>query len=180
MSSTPAATLSPERDLTESMRDAMRRIASTVHIITAMDADGPLGMAATAVSSLSFDPPSLILCVNRNATMSASLKSGASFAVNVLHQQQVALVAPFSTSSLRHQRFADSGWNMDGPAPALDNAQAVLSCVVDECRPYGSHIIIVGLVKSVVVRDDVDPLLYLDGAFRGVFAPETPGDRPET
>jgi flavin reductase len=153
-------------ELTTMFRGAMRRIAATVNVVT-ITVDGvPMGMTATAVSSLSADPPSLLVCVNQSASMHDSLALASHFCVNVLHHDQVAVAKTFSDSALRDVRFAEGGWRPDdrGP-PVLPDAQASLICERSELITFATHTICIGTVVSLSIRDDVDPLVYVDGRF---------------
>ena len=147
-------------------REAMRRVAATVNIVTIADDNKPMGMTATAVSSLSFDPPSLLVCVNQSASMHDSLALASHFCVNVLHQDQLALSRTFSDSKLRDIRFGGDEWRRDGDGPPyVFNAQASLICERSQLIAFGTHTICIGTIVSVRTRDDIDPLVYLDGKF---------------
>ena len=124
-------------------------------------------MTATAVSSLSADPPSLLVCVNRSASMHGSLGEAPHFCINVLHRDQVGIARTFSDTSLRDVRFDTGGWERDGRGPPfLPDAQASFVCRREQIIAFATHSICIGTVCAVRVRDDVDPLLYLEGAFR--------------
>jgi flavin reductase len=154
-------------DLSQPFRDAMRRMAATVNIITITDSNGvPQGMTATAVSSLSADPASLLVCVNQSASMHDSLGQASQFCVNVLHSEQLDLARTFSNSKLRDVRFASGGWTQDGDGPPyLPEAQASLICERTQVIAFATHSICIGTVLSIRVREDIDPLIYLDGRF---------------
>ena len=77
-------------------RAAMRRFASTVTIITAADPERHHGMTATAVTSLSMSPPSLVICLNQKTLLHDIVYRALRFCVNVLHRDQMALSAAFS------------------------------------------------------------------------------------
>ena len=144
----------------------MRRVAATVTIVTVASDDGPVGMTATAVSAVAADPPSLLVCVNRSAAMHASLERAERFCVNVLHREQEELARTFSDQRLRHLRFGSGNWNFsdDGP-PVLIEAQASLVCERQQLIAFATHSICIGVVRAVRARDEVDPLLYLNGAY---------------
>jgi flavin reductase (DIM6/NTAB) family NADH-FMN oxidoreductase RutF len=154
-------------DLTQNFRLGMRRIGAAVNLITATDSEGRfMGMAATAVSSLSADPPSLLVCVNRSASIHQTMVDTDHFAVNVLHQEQMEIVAAFSSSDARSSRFEQGAWTKDANGvPYLGEAQASFSCLCDKRVEYGTHTIFIGAVLDVRVREQIDPLLYLNGKF---------------
>lgn len=157
-----------ETQLTEDFRQAMRRVASTVNVIT-ICADGkPMGITATAMSSLALDPPSLLVCINRAAALHASIKDVTHFAVNVLHRDQQHLAQMFADRTQAALRFT-SGWEIDcSTPPRLADAQASLICRRTHDHEFGTHSIFIGVVEDVVVRPDIHPLLYLNGRYGSV------------
>jgi len=156
-----------EAALSDAFRQAMRRVASTVNVITICVDGEPMGITATAMSSLSLHPPSLLICINRAAAMHASLEDVTHFRVNVLHRSQEAMARIFAD---RHQlalRFGE-GWVFDCEAPPrLVDAQASILCRRIDHHRFGTHSIFIGQVEEVASRDDVDPLVYLDGRYGG-------------
>ena len=146
-------------------RQAMRRVASTVNVITICVEGRPMGITATAMSSLAMDPPSLLVCINRYAAMHASITDVDHFGVNVLHRDQEHLAQMFADRAQEALRFAE-GWHLDcsGP-PRLIDAQASILCRRPDHHQFGTHSIFIGVVEDVVVRPEVDPLVYLDGSY---------------
>jgi len=146
----------------------MRRVASTVNIITICVDGRPMGITATAMSSLAIDPPSLLVCINRTATLHASMSNVTHFGVNVLHRDQEHLAQMFADRSMQALRFT-GGWELDdsGP-PRLADAQAVLLCRRTDHHQFGTHSIFIGVVEDALVRENVDPLVYLDGRYGSV------------
>ena len=159
-------------ELAGSFRQAMRRVASTVNVITICVNGEPMGITATAMSSISMDPPSLLVCINRAAAMHASMEDVSHFSVNVLHTDQAELAQMFADSSKRALRFT-AGWHLDcARPPRLAEAQASLLCRRIDHHKFGTHSIFIGVVENAVVRDDVDPLLYLNGQYgKAHFSP---------
>lgn len=156
-------------EIAGAFRQAMRRLAATVNLISLTENGTPMGMAATAVCSVSMDPPSLLVCVNKSASLHPSLVAATHFSVNVLHKDQIETARLFSDNSLRDMRFADAGWQQHplGP-PLLANAQVGLICQRSEMLAFATHTIVIGSVVDVAVRIDINPLLYLDGAFEAL------------
>ena len=154
-----------EAALTESFRRAMRRVASTVNVIS-IHVDGqPMGVTATAVSAVSLDPPSLLVCLNRAASLHAPMGDMSHFRVNVLHRDQAEVARMFADRSQHALRFS-SGWDLASPgAPRLIDAQATILCRRIDSHSFGTHSIFIGVVEEAAARDDVDPLVYLDGHY---------------
>ncbi len=157
----------PETDpqLLAGFRQAMRRVASTVNVITSCVDGVPMGITATAMSSLSMDPPSLLVCINRAATMHGSMEDVSHFSVNVLHRDQEHLAQIFADREKKALRFT-SGWHVDcARPPRLIDAQASVLCRRIDHHQFGTHSIFIGVVEDIVVRPDIHPLVYVDGRY---------------
>lgn len=154
-------------DLVAGFRQAMRRVASTVNVISIRVGGQPMGITATAVSPISMDPPSLLVCINRAASVHGSMEDVAHFRVNVLHRDQETVARMFADRTQHRLRF-QSGWDLScAAAPCLIEAQATILCRRIDSHSFGTHSIFIGVVEEAASRDEIDPLLYLDGAYRG-------------
>jgi flavin reductase (DIM6/NTAB) family NADH-FMN oxidoreductase RutF/nitroreductase len=156
-------------DLQRDFKTAMRRLAATVCIISTTSEDGWHGMTATAVTSVSVDPPSILVCVNTTTSLHKVLHSGTHFCVNLLRASQESVAGTFSSSAIRGaDRFAANAWKANGAEdglPYLVDAQANLFCEIDHTVPYGTHTIFIGRVNAVRNGELVAPLLYADGQY---------------
>jgi flavin reductase (DIM6/NTAB) family NADH-FMN oxidoreductase RutF len=159
-----------ELSTSDAFRQAMRRVASTVSVITICVDGHPMGITATAMSSLAMEPPSLLVCINRSAALHGSMTDVSHFSVNVLHRDQQHLAQMFADRNLRELRFA-SGWQFDETRPPrLPDAQASILCRRTDHHQFGTHSIFIGVVEDVVLRPEVEPLVYLNGSYGG-FGP---------
>ena len=155
-------------EVTESFKQAMRRVASTVNVISICVDGKPMGITATAMSALSMDPPSLLVCINRAAAVHTSMEDVTHFRVNVLHRDQEATARMFADRRFHAERFT-SGWDNDCVRPPrLVDAQAAILCRRIDHHRFGTHSIFIGVVEEVEIRGGVDPLVYLDGRFGGI------------
>lgn len=146
-------------------RNAMRALASAVCIVSTVCEGRRFGMTATAVTSVSTEPPSLLICVNQSSSVHSPLLGSRIFCVNILHAWQSALAQTFGSKDVE-DRFAHGAWLSDARAtPYLGDAQANIFCDVDDVHPYGSHTIVVGKVYHTGVRKPVHPLVYQDGRY---------------
>lgn len=156
-------------ELQQEFKSAMRRLAATVSIISTSDEDGWHGMTATSVTSVSMDPPSVLVCVNTTATLHKVLHAGKRFCVNLLRASQESHAGTFSSSKIRGaDRFADHAWkesDEEDSLPYLVDAQANLFCDIDQTVSYGTHTIFIGRVNTVRNGELVSPLLYADGQY---------------
>jgi flavin reductase (DIM6/NTAB) family NADH-FMN oxidoreductase RutF len=157
-------------ELTDGMRKAMRRLAASVVVITARDGNTRYAMAASAVTSLSMDPPSMLVCVNKTASIYPVLAAGKDFCVNVLSGSHKELSAACSGALKGEERFTIGEWRTDPDTevPFLGDAQASLICAVDGIHHYGTHGIFIGKVKRVHLHGDIYPLIYVDGRYSSV------------
>ena len=147
-------------------RMAMRRLAATVTILTLQDQGRPMGMAATAVCSLSIDPPSILACINQAARLHPLLVGADRFGLNILADDQDDIVRRFSDPRFRKSRFDDVDWHFEsGDVPVIAGSQASLVCARSEVLQHASHSIVIGEVISANVCTDIRPLLYVDGGF---------------
>jgi flavin reductase (DIM6/NTAB) family NADH-FMN oxidoreductase RutF len=152
--------------LASGFKQAMRSVASTVNVITICVRGEPMGITATAMSSLAMDPPSLLVCINRAAALHGSMGDVSHFGVNVLHRDQEHLAQMFADRQKHALRFT-SGWEVDCERPPrLLDAQASILCRRIDHHQFGTHSIFIGVVEDVVVRPEIDPLVYLDGKYR--------------
>lgn len=150
--------------LRDDFRQAMRRLATTVAIVTTGRGDEYAGMAATAVMSVTADPPTLVVAVNRNASMSPILDAHGWFCVNLLAERHEALVAVFGGAKSGKARFDDGDWTLSTDAPpVLADAAASLVCETTGRFDVGTHTLVVGEVRAIASHPQIDPLIWVDG-----------------
>jgi flavin reductase (DIM6/NTAB) family NADH-FMN oxidoreductase RutF len=149
-------------------RLAMRRFPGTVTVVTAALDGADCGMTATAVTSLSMDPPSLLVCVNRGTGFHAAIESGDRFCVNVLREGQQDIAAGFGGGKPPDLRFTDGAWAHHDGVAYLTDAQANIFCRRAALFPYGTHSIVVGEATRLLLHDEVAPLIYVDGRYAAV------------
>lgn len=150
----------------ESFRAAMRRLLSGISLVTTQWQGRPYGLIATSVSSFSMDPPSIIVCINKEASCHDAIANGGLLCVNLLSAAQEHLVARFSSPAMRDQRFAGGDWHQGlTGAPVFDEALACVECEVTDSFAKYSHTIFVADVKNVSLspQDHPVPLPYFEG-----------------
>ncbi len=166
----PALDTAADPALGDAFRLAMRNVASAVYLITASGPEGDVGMTATAACSLSFDPFSVLICVNRSASMFRTLVVSGRFVLNVLSAQDESIAAAFGSPAGRDDRFGAGDWYQLAGMPALRSSLASIACHVADTKDFGTHRIFVGQVEQVDNRDGLAELLYCQGGFRGLAA----------
>jgi len=156
-------------ELVDDFRAAMRRVAATVHVVTIRVGGTPMGLTATAVSSLALEPPSLLVCINQRSAMHREMDGIGRFCVNALHRDQEGVARAFGEASLRDVRFQTGRWVDDADAPPrLEGATAAIQCCIEDRHAFGTHSIFIGRAEAVYLRDAAEPLVYLDGRYLGV------------
>lgn len=154
------------RSLAEQLRSGLQRLAEAVVVITSSYQNTRYAMAATAVSELSLDPPSMLAVVNRSASLFAPLAAGADFAINILHYSHEPLARLCSSAVKGEGRFADNAWTSGLlGVPMLVGAQSAIVCRNVQHYLHGTHGVFIGNVVNVQVAGDADPLVYLAGRF---------------
>lgn len=136
-------------------------------MITSVRTDGqPVGTTANAVSSLSLDPPLVLVCFDRASTTLKAVRAHGAFAVNVLAAHQQELSANFARRGLT--AVWDGVRHRPGPtgSPRLHGVLATLECTVEHRLPGGDHEIVVGRVHHVETSDaEAAPLLFWRGRY---------------
>jgi flavin reductase (DIM6/NTAB) family NADH-FMN oxidoreductase RutF len=152
-------------------RNAMKQQAGAVAVIATGVNGERTGMTATAVCSLSDDPPMLLVCVNKSASAHVLIKNTGTFSVNFLSMQQEDVAACFAgmTGLKAEARFAYGAWTtLETGAPVLGDTLASFDCELINEHQYSTHSIFIGAVKSVRSAPEADSLLYFRGKFTGV------------
>ena len=155
---------------------AMRRLAAGVTLVTTAGRGGRAGLTATAVCSLSADPPRLLVCVNRDSAPNRAIASAKRFCVNVLGTRHRALALRFAgaTGVQGEERFAKGTWTVGtSGSPVLADALASFDCTLVEAIQSGTHTIFVGAVNAVETHAKGAPLLYASGAFGTLAKPKS-------
>jgi flavin reductase len=154
-------------DVTE-FKAGMRRLLSGVSLITTTIDGAHYGLVATSVSSLSVEPPSLLVCVNQKASCHDPISESGAFCVSVLAEGHRDLSQLFSSSAMRAARFASGPWHaMATGCPAVEDALAAFDCKVTERLSIHSHTVFVGeVVHTRLLQADLpDPLAYYNGGY---------------
>lgn len=146
-------------------KTALRRLAASVAVITTGRDSDAVGMTATAVTSVSMDPPSLLVCVNRAASLHAAVARAGRFRVTWLRADQGDVARSFGGGRAQAERFASADWTItaDG-GPSLADALATCVCALEEAVDFGTHTVFIGRVVSAEAGEG-RPLLYCDGGY---------------
>lgn len=152
----------------EHFRNGMRRLTGAVNLVTTVHQGVLHGLTATAVCSLSGQPPRILACVNVVGRCFDYILHSRRMGINVLAYRHLELAQRFAnmTDVAHDKRFEDAAWiNADSGAPVLADALVGFDCVVDEIFVTPSHGVIIGEIKQVTFGPEGEPLLYNNGRF---------------
>ncbi len=148
-------------------KSGMRRLAAGVSVVTTREGEERHGLVATSVCSVSVEPPTLLVCINRVSASHAAIRRAGFFCINLLRESDDEIARRFTTPAERERRFLDREWTMLATgAPALVGALASFDNEVVEAVEVQSHTVFIGRVKAVELwQPDIASLVYLDGGF---------------
>lgn len=148
-------------------KNALKLWASGVTVVTAQSVEqGPKGMTATSFSSVSVDPPQILVCLNKSTDTGVVVLEQQHFAVNILGNGQQDVSNLFAGGGNQEQRFAGVAWQAgENGAPVLTEALVSMECKLVQQVQAGTHWIVIGEVQKVVCRSG-EPLLYYNGGYR--------------
>lgn len=161
----------PDFDLADRFRDAMSLLAGTVAVISAGRGEHRRGLTATAVCSVSLQPPTMLVCVNRFGEAHRSIAESGSFSINLLSNSDQPVADCFAGRSgrLGADKFSDAEWEeMSSGAPALTTAMVSLDCEVVESVEAHTHTVIFGAVREVRRGSGTQPLLHFGRSYRNL------------
>jgi flavin reductase (DIM6/NTAB) family NADH-FMN oxidoreductase RutF len=147
----------------DKFRQAISMFATGVTVITTRGPDGPTGMTASAVCSLSLEPVQLLVCISNRLPTHKVLTESGRFGVNVLGESQAGLARHFATP--QPDKFAGVDVREEGGVPILTAAIATFVCELGERFPGGDHTIFIGRVVKLDHMDEARPLLYYASGF---------------
>jgi flavin reductase (DIM6/NTAB) family NADH-FMN oxidoreductase RutF len=158
----------------DDFRRVLGHFATGVTILTTCDADArPTGLTASAFSSVSLDPPLILICVDHKSQSYPALKERGRFAVNILSLDQQAASRRFASTRLDKfdgvpHAISDLG------LPLIEGAVAQLECTTVSVHVEGDHTIFVGRVERAHAGGG-EPLLYYRGQYQQLATPPQPG-----
>lgn len=157
-----------DNQLGQLMKQGMRRLASGVCVLSARLSDGEaFVMTVSSVTSVSDNPPSLLVCINRQIQRHEELlPSGSRFAINLLNVNQTEISNLCAGRYEDRDRLSLGEWHEDDNGLLLTDSQASFCCRTDKVVSYGTHEILLGRIEQVKIHNtDVNPLIYSNGSY---------------
>lgn len=145
-------------------RQAMRRTAASVAIVTTDGPAGPAGLTVSSLCSLSITPPAMIFCVSKASRTLSTLMANGVFAASVLADDQSLIADVFAGLSpeFAERRFAVGSWtSLVTGAPALVGALCTFDCRLNHTFDINTHRVVIGEVVHIATAD-ADPLVFSD------------------
>jgi flavin reductase len=155
----------------DDFRSAMARLGAAVNIVTTDGPAGLHGLTVSAICSVTDEPPTLLVCVNRAARANSALKKNKVLCVNVLAAHHAALAQSFASRGLAiTERFGDpSAWSrLRTGSPVLEDAVAVIDCRIASVHEVGTHSVFFCEVEAVHASGRDPGLIYFDRAYHCV------------
>lgn len=152
-------------------RNGMARLGAAVNVITSVGTDGRRGLTASAVCSVSDDPPMLLLCINRNSDNHDPLKANGVLCVNALAASQEALSPLFAgvTGVAQEDRFQFGEWTtLATGCPVLQGAVVSFDCRITEMTEVGTHTVFFCTVEAVQLGADSEALIYFGRSYHRI------------
>jgi 3-hydroxy-9,10-secoandrosta-1,3,5(10)-triene-9,17-dione monooxygenase reductase component len=149
-------------------KSVIGRFATGVAVVTGQGPDGPVGMTANAVCSLSLEPLLVLVCFDNEARTFPMVQRAGRFALNVLSRDQRELSLLFASKLGEHEKFAGVEYEVHDGLPVLAGALAWVACDLRELVPAGDHTIGIGAVTGMGTDADADPLVFYRGEYRTI------------
>lgn len=156
-------------DSQQRFRDGMARLGAAVNIVTTDGPAGRAGFTASAVCSVTDTPPTLLVCLNRSASVYASFRSNQVLCVNTLASGHEGFARRFGGKTSMAERFAGGTWSrLATGAPVLEGAVAAFDCRLEEIAAIGTHDVLFCRVVAVETTIDRDGLVYFARRYHGL------------
>lgn len=150
----------------EQFKLGMRQLTAGVTIVTTAIGEERRGLTATAVCSLSAEPPTLLACVNREAGAHDPTLQSRVFCVNLLASHHKNLAAVFAAGDRSKERFNTGDWGiLETGAPVLMDSLVSFDCILGQTMKADTHTVLAGRVQAVRTDPGLEPLLYSRGEF---------------
>ncbi len=143
----------------------MARVPAPVTVVTAPRVDEPAGATASAVASLSLDPPLMLVCLDHRSRTLGALRAGGRFAVNVLSADSETEARTFATTAPHAEKWQGVAATERSGVPVLDDALVWVVCELRDLLDGGDHTIVTGTVLELGTSEG-DPLIFHDGEYR--------------
>ncbi len=148
----------------DDFRNAMSRFPTGVTVVTAPTPDGPAGLAANAVTSLSLEPPLMLACLDRGSRTLRAVESAGRFGINVLGSGGEGIARVFGRKVPMAEKWDGVPHGDCSGLPRLEAAIVFIACTMRDVIAGGDHVIVTGEVDAIAQREG-SALVFADGAY---------------
>jgi flavin reductase (DIM6/NTAB) family NADH-FMN oxidoreductase RutF len=152
----------------ERFREALSAFPTGVTVVTALGPNGPSGATASAVTSLSLDPPLMLACLDRGSRTLASVRESGRFGVNALSAGEEDVARRFGGKDAEEEKWAGVEWSERHGSPRLEDPLMWVACDLRDLIDGGDHLIVTGIVLETTSREG-QPLLHHRGSYRDLL-----------
>ena len=153
----------------EAYRQGMASLAAAVNVVTTDGPDGKAGFTATAVTSVSDSPATLLVCLNRSASVHRVFEKSASLAINTLAPQHQTISNLFGGKAPMNERFESGEWQtLTTGAPVLSDAAITFDCVITDVKSVATHDVIFCQVVDIKQDENAGALLYYQRGYHSL------------
>ncbi|MEF2978067.1 flavin reductase family protein [Subtercola sp. YIM 133946] len=150
-------------------RRVLSHLPTGVTVVTAHGESGPIGMAANSVTSVSLEPPLILICPAKSSSTWPKIQQAGSFCVNIMARHHESVTRQFAARDA--DRFVGVGYTNRPTGPALSDAVAWIECVQENEYDAGDHTIVVARVVAMEAATGGDPLVFFRGSYGSFSVP---------
>lgn len=155
-------------------RTLMSHWVTGVSLVTSHGSGGPVGCTANSLTSLSLDPPLLLVCFDQSARSLSTVRETRRLAINILAWDQRELSKRFASSESHAQKFRGISWHLLEGAPVIEGCLAHVVCGVEEEVHVGDHVIVVGRPVASGADETAAPLVFFRSSYDRMLGGQCP------
>lgn len=147
---------------------AMRKLVYPVSIISTQVGGNKFAITVSSVTSVSIEPPSLLVCINRESSFAGAIVDNGLLNINFLNPKQKSIASICSSKEKAKERFSNEQWSTDrNGIPYLSQSESVAFCKVSSIVNNQTHLIVIAELQNIIVadQDKPNPLLYCNGGY---------------
>jgi flavin reductase (DIM6/NTAB) family NADH-FMN oxidoreductase RutF len=158
----------------DAFRTAMRRVVGGVAVVGTLREGRPWGMTVSAYTPVCMEPPTLLVCVNAKTATAADIERARKFSLNLLSEAQAGIsqrcAQPGASKYLEGDVVPAGDLPVPSSTPVLREAVATFDCDASEIRRIGTHVVVIGAIRTILAPTPLRPLLYGQGGYLKTIA----------
>lgn len=150
-------------------RNAMSLLTGAVNVITTAGATGRFGFTASAVCSVTDNPPTLLVCMSKSSNSHQHFVNNKILSVNVLGAEQQYVSQAFASKLSAEERFNQGEWStLETGAPILEDALVSFDCQIDQIQEVGTHTIFICKIEAIQQGESIKGLVYFNRSYHPI------------